>query len=101
MREASRVVMIASALPSSAAHQMERLLTSRQQELIAQARDLSARFGERAGQHDRDASFPFENFADLHRAGYLALTLPASVGQQTQDRRSPGSARLRLLQSAR
>ena len=59
---------------------MERLLTSAQQELVGRARDLAARFGERATQHDRNASFPFENFADLHATGFLALTLPASVG---------------------
>lgn len=59
---------------------MQPLLTAAQQELITLARSLAVRCGERAAQHDRDASFPFENFADLHRTGYLALTLPAAVG---------------------
>jgi alkylation response protein AidB-like acyl-CoA dehydrogenase len=44
------------------------------------ARELAARFAERAAQHDRDGSFPFENFADLREAGFLALTVPAAAG---------------------
>jgi alkylation response protein AidB-like acyl-CoA dehydrogenase len=34
----------------------------------------------RAAQHDRDASFPFENFADLRDAGLLGLTVPIANG---------------------
>ena len=37
------------------------------------ARTLAVEFAARAPQHDLDASFPFENFSDLHRAGLLAL----------------------------
>ena len=59
---------------------MQPLLTPVQQELVALAQSLAVRCGERAAQHDRDASFPFENFAELQRVGYLALTLPAAVG---------------------
>ncbi|MGH2608239.1 MAG: acyl-CoA dehydrogenase family protein [Tepidiformaceae bacterium] len=46
----------------------------------ARARELAPRFAERAEQHDRDGSFPFENFHDLHEAGFLALTVPATLG---------------------
>ncbi len=46
----------------------------------ARARELAPRFAERAAQHDRDASFPFENFADLREAGFLALTVPTALG---------------------
>lgn len=46
----------------------------------AQAEKLSAVFAERAAQHDRDGSFPFENFADLREAGYLKLTVPREFG---------------------
>ncbi|MFN0028269.1 MAG: acyl-CoA dehydrogenase family protein [Acidimicrobiales bacterium] len=35
---------------------------------------------ERAARHDRDAVFPADNYADLHRAGLCALTVPRSHG---------------------
>lgn len=41
---------------------------------------LAARFAERAERHDREGSFPFENFAELRDAGYLKLTVPRSFG---------------------
>jgi len=41
---------------------------------------LTARFAAGADQHDRDSSFPFENFAALHEAGLLALTAPRDLG---------------------
>jgi alkylation response protein AidB-like acyl-CoA dehydrogenase len=41
---------------------------------------LVPRFAERAAAHDRDASFPFENFRELSEAGLLALTVPAAFG---------------------
>ena len=44
------------------------------------AQGLAARFSERAAEHDRDASFPFENFADMREAGLLALTVPRAYG---------------------
>ena len=44
------------------------------------ANRLAAEFAARAGQHDRDASFPFENFNQLSEAGLLALTVPAALG---------------------
>lgn len=49
-------------------------------EWVARARELAARFADRAERHDREASFPFENFADLREAGLLALTVPAAQG---------------------
>jgi len=42
--------------------------------------DLTARFAATADAHDRDSSFPFENFAALHEAGLLALTAPTELG---------------------
>jgi alkylation response protein AidB-like acyl-CoA dehydrogenase len=42
--------------------------------------DLTARFAATAEAHDRDSSFPFENFAALHEAGLLALTAPTELG---------------------
>jgi alkylation response protein AidB-like acyl-CoA dehydrogenase len=43
---------------------------------------LTERFAATAEQHDRDSSFPFENFAALHRAGLLTLTTPKALGGQ-------------------
>lgn len=47
---------------------------------IDRARKLAARFAERAAQHDRDGSFPFENFDELREAEFLTLTIPKSHG---------------------
>jgi len=41
---------------------------------------LATEFAVRAAQHDREASFPFENFNELSEAGLLALTVPAALG---------------------
>src|SRR5258706_7906025 len=56
------------------------LLTATQREWIASARRLATRFAARAEKHDRENSFPFEHFADLHREGILALPLPRDLG---------------------
>ena len=55
--------------------------SARQRELIALARDLAReRFAPRAAHHDREASFPFEDYADLRSAGLLGLCVPARHG---------------------
>jgi alkylation response protein AidB-like acyl-CoA dehydrogenase len=59
---------------------MQPLLTPAQRALVAQAQQLAAQFAARAAEHDREASFPVENFTALHRAGVLALTIPAGCG---------------------
>lgn len=41
---------------------------------------MSAAFRERAPRHDREATFPEENFRDLHAAGLLSLTVPTKWG---------------------
>jgi alkylation response protein AidB-like acyl-CoA dehydrogenase len=41
---------------------------------------LAIRFAERAAVHDREGSFPFDNFADMRNAGYLKLTVPRQFG---------------------
>ncbi|MFC4598898.1 acyl-CoA dehydrogenase family protein [Cohnella hongkongensis] len=46
----------------------------------AMAEELAARFAARAERHDREGSFPFENFADLREAGYLKITVPTLYG---------------------
>ncbi|HEV2334286.1 MAG TPA: acyl-CoA dehydrogenase family protein [Stellaceae bacterium] len=53
----------------------------RQRELIAIARPLARdRFAPRAESHDRDASFPFDDYADLRAAGLLGLCVPERYG---------------------
>lgn len=41
---------------------------------------LAPAFFERAARHDREASFPFENFEDLHEARLLNLSVPREFG---------------------
>ena len=49
--------------------------------LIARAGRLGVeRFAARAAQHDRDASFPTENYNDLRDAGLLAVCVPQQNG---------------------
>src|SRR5713226_6530332 len=55
--------------------------SSRQRELIALARRLAGeRFAPRADRHDRDASFPFDDYADLRTEGLLGLCVPERYG---------------------
>ena len=48
--------------------------------ILANAAGLADRFAARAAQHDRDGSFPHENFAELRASGYLGLTVPRVYG---------------------
>jgi hypothetical protein len=48
--------------------------------ILDRANALASEFAARAALHDRDASFPFENFNQLSEAGLLALTVPAALG---------------------
>lgn len=43
---------------------------------------LAAGFAARAPLHDREGSFPHDNFAQLQRAGLLALAAPRALGGQ-------------------
>ncbi len=53
----------------------------RQQELIGLARRLAVeRFAPRAAKHDREASFPFDDYDDLREAGLIALCVPERYG---------------------
>jgi alkylation response protein AidB-like acyl-CoA dehydrogenase len=60
-------------------------LTERQQRIVALADELAGRFAERALVHDRDGTFPLENYADLHESGYLRLVLPREYGGDGAD----------------
>lgn len=44
------------------------------------ARALVPQFAARAPEHDRDGSFPFQNFRDLFDAGLLGLAVPTPLG---------------------
>jgi len=46
----------------------------------ARARELAPRFNRRAARHDREGSFPFENFVELVNGGFARLTVPRSYG---------------------
>jgi len=60
-------------------------LDGRQRSLIALADELGPRFAERAERYDRDASFPFENYADLRASGLLGLCVPEKFGGKGAD----------------
>lgn len=52
-----------------------------QQEVLALARGLARdRFAPRADRHDREASFPFDDYEDLRGSGLLALCVPVRYG---------------------
>jgi alkylation response protein AidB-like acyl-CoA dehydrogenase len=57
-----------------------RELSDRQAALLERAARLSDDFATRAEQHDREASFPYENFQAMHDAGYMKQCLPAEFG---------------------
>ena len=57
------------------------LLSDEQAEIIARARRLGQTvFAGRAAKWDREASFPVENYKDLHRAGLLGICIPKALG---------------------
>jgi alkylation response protein AidB-like acyl-CoA dehydrogenase len=61
-------------------------LTRQQHDLLALAADLGRnRFAPRAERIDRDAVFPFENYADLREAGLLGICVPKAHGGMGAD----------------
>jgi alkylation response protein AidB-like acyl-CoA dehydrogenase len=54
--------------------------TERQRRLLALVEPLATAFAARSAAHDRDGSFPFENFADLRAANLQSLTVPEVYG---------------------
>ena len=54
--------------------------TDRQAAFMARADRLAAEFATRAERHDRDNTFPHENFRAMHESGHLALSVPAEYG---------------------
>ncbi|MUT66239.1 acyl-CoA dehydrogenase family protein [Paenibacillus sp. NEAU-GSW1] len=52
----------------------------REAAIAARSDRLAVGFAERASGHDREGSFPFQNFADLSASGYTKLTVPEAYG---------------------
>ena len=55
-------------------------LTAKQRELLSVAESLGPAFAARAARYDREASFPFENYAELFRDEVKASSLVAAPG---------------------
>ncbi|GAB2942627.1 acyl-CoA dehydrogenase family protein [Micromonospora polyrhachis] len=49
-------------------------------EAVEAARRLAPRLAARAARHDRDGTFPTEDFADLREAGLFGLMVPSELG---------------------
>ena len=60
-------------------------LNGKQRALLALVVELGPRFAARAERYDREASFPFENYADLRQAGLLGLCVPEKFGGKGAD----------------
>ena len=58
----------------------EGILTPQRAELVERMAALGPGFAERAEAHDRDATFPAQNWADLREAGLLGLCIPIADG---------------------
>ena len=56
------------------------ILTPHRAELVERMAALGPRFAERAEAHDRDATFPTQNWADMRDAGLLGLCIPVAEG---------------------
>lgn len=64
-------------------------LTDKEAELTAAAREIAqSNFAPRAAQYDRDATFPTENYRDLHDAGLLGICVPEDHGGRGADYRA-------------
>ncbi|HWV51042.1 acyl-CoA dehydrogenase [Pseudorhodoplanes sp.] len=61
-------------------------LSERQAALIEKARSFGrAVLAPRAAQHDREATFPIQNFRDMHSEGLLRICVPREVGGEGAD----------------
>ena len=56
------------------------ILTPERAELVERMAALGPRFADRAEAHDRDATFPAQNWSDLRDAGLLGLCIPVADG---------------------
>ena len=77
---------------------MRHRLNARQKDLVELAGRLADTFATRAAEHDRESTFPFENYDDMRAAGYLGLTIPEELGGRGADLREMLVAQERLAQ---
>jgi alkylation response protein AidB-like acyl-CoA dehydrogenase len=63
-------------------------LTDKQRELIGIVDEIGPAMAARAAGYDRAASFPFENYAELRKAGLLGLCVPEKFGGRGADLRT-------------
>ena len=56
------------------------LLTAAEREVVEIATRHAEAFQERAEKHDRENSFPFQDFEDMKESGYLAAPVPQELG---------------------
>ena len=63
-------------------------LTDKQRELIAIVDEIGPGMAARAERYDSEASFPFENYADMRKAGLLGLCVPERFGGRGADLRT-------------
>lgn len=59
---------------------MQRCLTERQERIVELAGRLADEFAERADEHDRENTFPAENWERMREEGLLRLTVPEELG---------------------
>jgi alkylation response protein AidB-like acyl-CoA dehydrogenase len=74
------------------------LLTERESKVVALAGRLADEFAERAAEHDRENTFPAENWPVMAEAGYLGLTVPEELGGLDADTAEVLVAQERLAQ---
>jgi alkylation response protein AidB-like acyl-CoA dehydrogenase len=55
-------------------------LTAEQKQLVAIINEIGPNMAARAAKHDADATFPFEDYDDMRRAGVLGLCVPKAYG---------------------
>lgn len=72
--------------------------TERQKRILAMADELAERFLQRANEGEWEGRFPYENYRDLHEAGYLGLTVPRELGGWGADVLEVALAQARLAQ---
>ena len=59
---------------------MKQIYTERQQQFVDMAAKHADSFAERADKHDRDNTFPFENYDEMRESGFLTLSIPEELG---------------------